>query len=91
MEAFGNGRKIYSHHCLAHQVDLMLKNSVKDGNDKNGNPHPYACGANCKNVEFGINTISKFFSRSYKNKNRMIDFVARQRATQYWNYNDATN
>ena len=72
------------------KINVSLKNSVKDGNDKNGNPHPYACGPNCKNIDFSINTISKFFSKSYKNKNRMIDFVARQTATQYWNYNDAT-
>ena len=74
-----NKEHLISHHCLAHVTDLILSNSIKDGtNKRTGEAFPFACHQNCKNVQKGINLISKFFRKSHKNTIFMKNFVSRK-------------
>ena len=57
------------------KTDLILKTAIKEGKDQSGVKMVYACRANCKNLENGINLISRFFKTSHKNTNLMKTFV----------------
>ena len=64
---------------LAHKTDLILKNAVKEGKNRNREPHPNACHDNCRSLERGINQVSRFFKKSHKNTNEMKNFVIKSR------------
>ena len=70
------GRNIYSHHCLAHRIELIHKNVAIKGRKRGNDDFPpfNAQCLNCRNANSDINRMASQYKSSHKLSNHKTHF-----------------